>query len=103
MRALLQLLLTLGVIMITLIAVGLGIGALLHWLIPSIELGVATLIGVIALGFSVMLFSMATGRMWEDSLDTTGVEEQVTYLISPYPEPRRRRRRKTTPPGDPTS
>jgi hypothetical protein len=60
------------------------------------------LIGVIALGFAVMLFSMAIGQMWEESLDATGVEEQVTYLISPLPEPRRRRRRKTPPPGDPT-
>jgi hypothetical protein len=103
MRMLLQLLLTIAIIVIVFVSVGLAIGALLHWLLPSIELGVATLIGVIALGFAVMLFSMAIGRMWEERLDATGVEEQVTYLISPLPEPRRRRRRKAPPPNDTTS
>lgn len=32
------------------IAIGVGVGFLLHGLIPAIELGMATLIGVVALG-----------------------------------------------------
>jgi hypothetical protein len=36
--------------MIVWIAIGLGVGFLLHGLIPAIELGMGTLIGVVALG-----------------------------------------------------
>ena len=32
------------------IAIGLGVGFLLHWLVPTIDLGMATLIGVVTLG-----------------------------------------------------
>ena len=31
-------------------AIGLGVGFLLHWLVPAIDLGMATLIGVVTLG-----------------------------------------------------
>ena len=31
-------------------AIGLGVGCLLHWLVPAIDLGMATLIGVVTLG-----------------------------------------------------
>ena len=36
------------IISILLISIGLGLGFLLHWLIPDIGLGIATLIGLIA-------------------------------------------------------
>jgi apolipoprotein N-acyltransferase len=32
------------------IAIGLGVGFLLHWLVPAIDLGMGTLIGVVTLG-----------------------------------------------------
>ena len=32
------------------IAIGVGVGFVLHWLIPAIDLGMGTLIGVVALG-----------------------------------------------------
>ena len=31
-------------------AIGLGVGFLLHWLVPAIDLGMAALIGVVTLG-----------------------------------------------------
>ena len=31
-------------------AIGLGVGCLLHWLVPAIDLGMATLIGGVTLG-----------------------------------------------------
>src|SRR5215470_13196792 len=46
LRFLLMVLLSMGVW----IAIGLGIGFLLHWLVPAIDLGMATLIGVVTLG-----------------------------------------------------
>ena len=45
-RFLLMVLLSMGVWM----AIGLGVGFLLHWLVPAIDLGMATLIGVVTLG-----------------------------------------------------
>ncbi|MBW3625137.1 MAG: hypothetical protein KY468_17205 [Armatimonadetes bacterium] len=35
-----------------LLGLGVGIGWVLHWLLPSIEFGMAVLIGVVALAFS---------------------------------------------------
>lgn len=32
------------------IAIGVGVGFVLHWLIPAIDLGMSTLIGVVTLG-----------------------------------------------------
>ena len=46
LRFLLMVLLSMGVWM----AIGLGVGCLLHWLVPAIDLGMATLIGVVTLG-----------------------------------------------------
>ena len=31
-------------------AIGLGVGCLLHWFVPAIDLGIGTLIGVVTLG-----------------------------------------------------
>ena len=46
LRFLLMVFLSMGVWM----AIGLGVGFLLHWLVPAIDLGMATLIGVVTLG-----------------------------------------------------
>jgi hypothetical protein len=46
LRFLLMVLLSMGVWM----AIGLGVGFLLHRLVPAIDLGMATLIGVVTLG-----------------------------------------------------
>jgi apolipoprotein N-acyltransferase len=45
-RFLIMVLLSMGVW----IAIGLGVGFLLHWLVPAIGLGMATFIGVVTLG-----------------------------------------------------
>jgi hypothetical protein len=45
-RFLLMVFLSMGVWL----AIGLGVGCLLHWLVPAIDLGMATLIGVVTLG-----------------------------------------------------
>ena len=45
-RFLLMVLVSMGVWM----AIGLGVGFLLHWFVPAIDLGMATLIGVVTLG-----------------------------------------------------
>ena len=45
-RFLIIVLLSMGVWM----AIGLGVGFLLHWLVPAIDVGMAVLIGVVTLG-----------------------------------------------------
>ncbi len=99
MRSLVGFLLIFCIIGAILLVVGLGIGFLLHWLIPAVDLGVGTLIGVVTLGFTAQLFA----RVMSLPLDTLDDEvevvepltpQRISYLIDPEP-PRRRRRRKS--------
>ena len=50
MYSLVRFLLMVLVSMAVWMAIGLGVGGLLHWLVPAIDLGMATLIGVVTLG-----------------------------------------------------
>ena len=50
MRSLLRFLLMVFLSMGVWMAIGLGVGGLLHWFVPAIDLGMATLIGVVTLG-----------------------------------------------------
>ena len=97
MKMLLSVLFIFLLILIVLLCFGIGLGFLLHWILPRIELGIAALIGVVATGISIRLL---TGLM--SSLPEEGEEEeegnQVSnriYLIEPTGL-RKRRRRKVT-------
>ena len=57
MRALLGTLLIFSAIAAVLLALGAGIGLLLHWIIPSVDLGIGILIGVLTIGFTAQLFA----------------------------------------------
>ena len=52
-RFLIMVFLSMGVWM----AIGLGVGFLLHWCVPAIDLGMGTLIGVVTLGGCVLWLS----------------------------------------------
>jgi hypothetical protein len=41
------------VLLIILVASGIGIGFLLNWMMPTVDFGIGVLIGVISLGFSL--------------------------------------------------
>ncbi len=56
MKAILGLLVVFILINLGLIAVGVGIGSLLHWMVPSIDRGTSILIAVVATGFSIHYF-----------------------------------------------
>jgi hypothetical protein len=56
MRAILGLLLVFILINLGLIALGVGLGFLLHRLLPSVDLGMGILIAVVATGFSIHYF-----------------------------------------------
>ena len=57
MYSLLRFLLMVLVSMAVWMAIGLGVGCLLHWLVPAIDLGMATLIGVVTLGGCLLWLS----------------------------------------------
>ena len=50
MYSLLRFLMMVFVSMAVWMAIGLGVGFLLHWVVPAIDLGMATFIGVVTLG-----------------------------------------------------
>jgi hypothetical protein len=98
MRALLGTLLIFGIICTFLLVLGAGIGFLLYWLLPGIDLGIGMLIGVIAIGFTAQLFARISSMPLDDPLDDPSFGEpftsqRITYLIDPTP-PQRRRKRK---------
>ena len=56
MRSLLSFLTIFLLIMGVLVGFGMGVGVLVRWLMPAIDVGVGTLIGVVATGFSLLFF-----------------------------------------------
>ncbi|MFN8492417.1 MAG: hypothetical protein U0350_32750 [Caldilineaceae bacterium] len=78
-----------------LLAVGIGVGLLLHWLMPAIELGMGVLIGVVTTGISVYFFTrlmVATDAVSDEEVEAE-LPPRITYLIDPLPASRRRKRK----------
>jgi hypothetical protein len=101
MRALLGILLIYGAICTFLLALGTGIGFLLHWILPSVDLGIGMLIGVITIGFAAQLFARISSLPLDDPLDDATFAEpftpqRITYLIDPPPSRRRKRKQSGT-------
>ena len=77
-------------------AIGLGVGGLLHWLVPAIDLGMATLIGVVTLGGCFLWLSRIStlealyGHDDSERSDSTG---STTPQAEWRPAHRKRRRR----------
>ncbi len=98
MRSLLGLLFLYLLLKAFLVGIGMGIGFILHWIVPAIDLGMAVLIGVITTGFSMYffarLFALADTISGEGT--ASDMASSVTYLIDPIPpipRPRRSRRK----------
>ncbi|MFL5800309.1 MAG: hypothetical protein ACJ8CR_00915 [Roseiflexaceae bacterium] len=98
MRWLLGLLVIYGVIKLLLLALGFGIGLLLHWLVPSIDLGIGVLIGVVATGFSVQFFGRITSLplpdFGQDIEQEPELEPPPTIVYVDPPSSRRKGRRR---------
>jgi hypothetical protein len=80
------------------IAIGLGVGFVLHWLVPSIDLGMGTLIGVVALGGCFMWLSrMSTleALYGDDDIELSDSTSSTTSRSEPRPARRRHRRRRS--------
>lgn len=73
--------------------VGLGVGFLLHWLIPAIDLGMGTLIGVVTLGGCFLWLSRIStleALYGHDDID----QSDATWSTAPEAEPRSSRRKR---------
>ena len=97
MRALRGTLLIYLILKLFLLGVGIGVGFLLHWIVPAIDVGMAALIGLVATGLSIHFFARLTGL--RDAFPEEALEPEVippvAYIIDPLPPiPRQRRRRK---------
>src|SRR5687768_2679951 len=80
------------------IAIGLGVGFLLHALIPSIDLGMGTLIGVVALGSCFLWLSRIStleALYGDDDIEPSDSRWSTTPPAEPRPARRKRRRRRS--------
>ena len=67
---------------------GLGLGLLLHWLVPAIDRGVATLCGLIATGIALLAFEQLMTLA-----EPSEAEEPPVWRLRPLPRPARAARR----------
>ena len=81
MRSLLGFLMIFLPILGVLVGLGMGVGVLVHWLVPAIDIGVGTLIGVVATGFSLLFF----GRLmtFPDPDLEEDVEPRTAWRMTP--------------------
>src|SRR5690349_10771473 len=90
-----------AILIAVLIGVAVGIGALLHLLVPQIDLGIASLIALIATIFVTYVFFRLTNAAQDlngadEDEEETEKQRQVVYVmpdIPPLRAPRPRRRR----------
>ena len=99
MRSLLGFLFIYLLVKTFLIALGVGIGFLLHWIVPAIDVGMGVLIGVVATGFSIYFFGRISALPDSSTVEDPELEtvSPVTYIIDPIPPLPRRRRGKRRP------
>jgi hypothetical protein len=98
MKMLFSMLILFLVILTVLLCVGSGIGFLLHWVLPSVDMGVAILIGVVTSGISIRFISGLMSRIPEEGYEIEDEDRESgrIYLIEPPSLRRRRRRRKVS-------
>jgi hypothetical protein len=69
---------------------GLGLGLLLHWLVPAIDRGMATLCGLVATGIALLAF----GQLMTLAEPSEAEEEPpLVWRLRPLPRPSRAVRR----------
>ncbi len=95
MGALLGLLGIYLLITLVLLAVGLGIGSLLHWLVPAVDLGMGMLIGVVTTGLTLHLLGRLVAVLERSEDDTQAeLEAEIRPILTQYEIVPRRRRSK---------
>jgi hypothetical protein len=86
-----------GIISLGILALGAGMGFLLHWLLPAIDLGSGVLIGVVVAGFSIHFFSSLVTAINEYQSRREEEEKLAEIPVNPWwtglPPGRRGKRR----------
>ena len=79
------------------LAAGLGVGAVLHWVLPVIDLGMATLIGLIAFCTGTYAFIKFMNDTPPSELPDDDFDEVPRIVLESYPfrKSRRRKAKKT--------
>ncbi len=85
------------VCMLVVLAVGVGTGFLLHWLLPAIDVGAAVIASTVAAAFGgYVIFNILAGLLGQPPTepDDEASEAPVVYLVDALPGQRSRRKRK---------
>ena len=95
MKAFLGLLATFLAVNLGVIAFGVGIGLLLRWVLPAVDLGVGILVGVVSMGLSIHYFLriLALGEV-RDFPDLDDDDFRPPVIIYPQEPSRSGRKRK---------
>ena len=78
---------------VLLIALGTGIGFLLHWILPAVEIGMSILIGVVASGISLHFWIRMNSYLGDYAQEELFIDELSE--MTPPPPRRKRQRRKS--------
>lgn len=86
-------------LLITVIILGpsIGLGFLLCWIFPEINLGIGILTGVVLTGFTIHLFiklNMAINESDNDLMTVDESEDQVIVRVNPFLSARSKRKKK---------
>ena len=85
------------VCMVVVLAVGVVVGFLLHWLLPAIDLGAAVIASTIAAAFGgYVIFNILASLLLQPPAEPSDEESEspVVYLVDAFPGPRSCRKRK---------
>jgi hypothetical protein len=101
MRSCLGFLAVYAIIKLIVIGVGLGIGFLLRWLVPAIDMGIGTLIGVVATGITMYIFvrvlALPLPDDEADEIDIIDTPQVIISSIEALPSRSRRKRKSSDP------
>jgi hypothetical protein len=78
--------------------IGLGVGFLLHWVVPAIDLGMATLIGVVTLGGCFLWLSRIStleALYGHNDIDQSDATWSTTHQAESRSARRKRQRRRS--------
>jgi len=85
------------VCVVLILVVGVAFGFLLHWLLPTIDLGAALIASTIAAAFGgYVIFKILASLLLQPPAEPGDEESEspVVYLVDAFPGPRSRRKRK---------
>ncbi len=92
MRSFIGLLLFYFLFNVLFIALGIGIGLFLHWILPAVEIGMSILIGVVASGISLH-FGIRLNNFLADYAEKALFIEELSEITPPPPRQKHQRRK----------